>query len=477
MKRSKRIYILLGVLVVACAVTFGVSRYETHKEQIQNSDEIILEVASDSVESLSWETDSESLAFHKDENWIYDDDENFPVDEEKINELLEPFQEFGVSFVIEDVDDLAQYGLTNPVCTIQLGTAEQDYTILVGDYSTMDSERYVSIGDGNVYLVPEDPMDEFDAVLSDMIDHDEVPSFEQVTQIQFSGDEEYQISYEEDSADTYREEDVYFTELDGVKSPLDTSLVDSYLQNLESMDLTNYVTYNATQEDLEKYGLDAPELTISVEYTFENEDEETTEGTFVLNVSRDPNEQTTEESEVSSQTTNDESQDAEEETEEITAYARVGESPIVYQITTEDYNAVMKAAFDDLRHKEVVPAEFEDISQIDISLDGESYTITTEGNKDERTYYYGDQELEIEDLQNAVQGLQADSFTQESPTQKEEISFTVHLDLENEPSVEIQLYRYDGSNCLAVVNGESISLVPRESVVDLIEAVNSIVLN
>lgn len=50
----------------------------------------------------------------------------------------------------------------------------------MGDYSSMDSERYVSIGDGNVYLVQNDPLDQFDAVLSDMIDHDDVPRFDAV---------------------------------------------------------------------------------------------------------------------------------------------------------------------------------------------------------------------------------------------------------------------------------------------------------
>lgn len=43
--------------------------------------------------------------------------------------------------------------------------------------------------------------------------------------------------------------------------------------------------------------------------------------------------------------------------------------------------------------------------------------------------------------------------------------------------MEIQLYRYDGTNCLSVVDGESVSLVPREQVVDLTEAVRAIVLN
>lgn len=52
MSRSKKIYVLLGVLLVVCLATFGVSRFKEHKEQIKNSDEIILEIASDDVTSF-----------------------------------------------------------------------------------------------------------------------------------------------------------------------------------------------------------------------------------------------------------------------------------------------------------------------------------------------------------------------------------------------------------------------------------------
>ena len=48
---------------------------------------------------------------------------------------------------------------------------------------------------------------------------------------------------------------------------------------------------------------------------------------------------------------------------------------------------------------------------------------------------------------------------------------------ENFPEVQITLYRYDGSHCLAVVDGESVSLVDRTAVVDLIEAIHAIVLD
>ena len=79
MNRSKKLYILMGVLALVCVVTFGVCKYEEKKEKIKNSDEVILEIASEDVNALSWEYESETLSFHKDKSWSYDDDEAFPV--------------------------------------------------------------------------------------------------------------------------------------------------------------------------------------------------------------------------------------------------------------------------------------------------------------------------------------------------------------------------------------------------------------
>ncbi|WP_279067512.1 DUF4340 domain-containing protein [Intestinimonas butyriciproducens] len=461
--------ILLGLLLAACAATFGVIRYEEHKEVIRNSDAIVLEIDSDAVQTLSWEYGAETLAFHKEDTWLYDGDAAFPVDEEKIQERLELFRAFGVSFIIEDVEDYGQYGLDKPICTIRLSTADETWEILLGNYSSMDSQRYVSVGDGNVYLVQNDPLDYFDASLSDMIDHDETPDFDKVTGIRFAGTESYSITYEEDSGNTYCEEDVYFAERAGSLLPLDTSRVDAYLQKISGLSLTDYVTYNATAEELEACGLDTPELTVTVDYTYEDEARNEITQTFALQISRDPEEQKAAE----------EASDQEEGTaeEEITAYARVGDSRIVYRITANEYKALMDASYDALRHLEVLSADFSDVTQLDISLEGAAYSITAEGSGDGRTYSYLGEELEIGDLQSALESLKAESFTDERPTQKKEIGLTVHLDNENYPEVRIELYRYDGTNCLAVVDGTPVSLVARADVVDLIEAVNEIVLN
>ena len=486
MKRAKKLYILLGVLVAVCAITFGVSRYQTRQEEIKNSGEVILEVPTDSVESLSWDVGNRSFSFHKETTegdtdsesiWIYDEDDVFPVDKTKINNLLSCFESLTAAFVIENPEDLGQYGLTDPSCTINFSDGETSYTVLLGDYSPMDSQRYVSIGDGNVYLVSEDPMEEFDVELSKMLDDDDIPYLEEegtTTSIRFSGEINYEIAYEADSDNTYRADDVYFTEQNGRQVPLDSTRVSDYLHEVSFVFPDEYVTYKATDEDLAACGLDNPQLVIEADYNTEDEDGNTVSNSFTMSISRDPDELAKAQSSDAETTSEGE---ADTETEEITAYMRIGDSKIIYRLSGEDYETLMAAGYNDLRHTEVLPADFADIAQIDISLEGTDYTITSEGDAEERTYFYEDEELDIADLQSAMQTLTADSFTDEQPTEKEEIHLTLHLDLEGEPSAEIGLYRYDGSYCLAVVDGTPMCLVQRSYVVDLIEAVNAIVLS
>lgn len=476
MKRNKKIGILCGIFACVSLAAFGVSRYEKQKEIIKNSDEIIMEIKNEEVKALSWECDTGTFAFHRDENsrWIYDEDEEFPVDEERIGKLLELFEEFGVSFVIEEVEDFGQYGLDTPVCSIHMETESEDYQILLGNYSAMDSQRYVSIGDGNAYLVKTDPLDRFEVRIQDMILHDEIPKLEDVAQIEFSGAESETIVYEEDSSDTYYSGDVYFLKEEETLLPLDTSAVRNYLYTIEDLKLEDYVNYKTSEEELASYGLEEPSLSVMIDYmgTEEETDEEVKE-TFVLHIGRDPKEQ-----EEETEHTEDKEEGGEDSREEeITAYARVGESKIVYRLTTEQYKSLTDISYDSLRHQELFWAEFSDVYQLDILLEDNRYTITSEQKGEDRTWYYQDEELEMADIRSAIKGLKAGNFSDQTPDKKEEISLTIYLDNENYPEVHIQLYRYDGKDCIAVVDGEPVAFVERSCVVELMEAVNSVVLN
>lgn len=469
--RKKRVTlcVLLAVFAAVSITAVLVSRHEEKVEQIKNSGEVILEIPTDSVTALSWTNESGKFSFTKDETWVYDDDNAFPVDEEKVNDLLEQFTSFAAAFAIDDVEDYAQYGLDEPICTIHITAGEESYTVELGDFSKMDEQRYVSIGDGKVYLVSHDPLDEFDSVLRDMILDDTIPEFDTVKQITFSGEESYTISYDEGGRSICAD-DVYFT--DG--TPLDTDTVNEWLTALRSLDLTNYVSYSAIGEELQTFGLDNPALTVALDYSSSDEDgNETDSGTLVLHLSQKPEELAAYEEAIASE---------EDELPDVTCYARVGESQIVYQITQSEYDTLTDVSYDALRHQKIFTADFDTVTSIDVTLEGENYTFICTPPEDaddtdtEGTWTYQGVEFDIFDFSYALRALVATNFTVEKPTGQEEISLTLHLDNEDFSTFTLTLYRYDGESCIACVDGEPIAFVSRDKAVDLIEAVRAVTL-
>ena len=466
MKRTKKLGILLGVLVFACVATFGVTKYESKKEQIKNSGETILSIPSNTVTAFSWEYNGQKLSFHKDDIWLYNDDEAFPVDEEVMEDLLSLYSDLSAAFVIEEVEDYAQYGLDNPECTINISTADKDYEIALGNYSNMDQQRYASFGDGNVYLVTSDPIDKLDIGLEDMIKHDDTPLFGDITDIIFTGSENYTVYYDADNDYSYCEDDYYFTEHGGKTVPLDTDNIESYTGKISNLNLKDYVTYNATSEELVSFGLDNPQFTVTVNYTDEDENGEEANYSYVLNIGRDPDEL-----KAAEENTDDENE------ETVTAYVRVGNSQIVYQLSDDDYKNLMAASYNDLRHKDLFTAELDDVTKLDISLEGENYTITSSSEDDETVFFYGEEEIDITNFRSQLNDLEAAEFTSEKPEGKKEIGVIFTLNDEDSTQIEIELYRYDGDNCIASLDGETVCLISRSHAVDFIEAVNNIVLN
>ena len=495
MRRLKILLILLAVLIAASITVVIISRHEQKKEQIKNSDAIILEIPKDSVTALSFEYEETKLAFHRgsEGTFLWDEDEAFPVDEQKIENLLSVFESFGVSFVIENVEDFAQYGLTDPEAKIHISTASGTTDVLLGAFSTIDEKRYVSIGDGKVYLVNHDPMDDYQLQISDLIHHDLIPKtgLAGSEKIRFSGAENYEIALERDSGKSANPDDLYFTD----DMPLSTVAVTTFLTDMRGLSLSDYVSYNATAEELAAYGLDNPDLTVTLDYPVTDEDDNTTMETLVLHLGQNQEDlaeakKALEDQEKNADKASEDSESEEEESDpmaEVRCYARVSDSQIIYEIANADYRRLTAVSINDLRHREVLNANFKDITGLTVTLEGETYSLTTETTPAEdedsdpiRTWYYDGAEIEnTAALSSALSGLaasDASDYTDAQPDGKEEISFTVSIDSENFPSAEITLYRCDGKTCLAVLDGETLCYVPRSAVVSLIEAVNEIVL-
>ena len=238
------------------------------------------------------------------------------------------------------------------------------------------------------FVIGRDPLDEFGAVLRDMILDDTIPAFDTAEKIAFTGTENYTISYDEDGTSICAD-DVYFA--DG--QPLDTDNVNAWLTALTGLDLTDYVSYNVTNEELQTFGLDEPALTITLDYSSSDEDgTETDAGTLVLRLSQNPEELAAYGEALANE---------EDDLPDVTCYARVGESQIVYQITQSEFDALTAVSYDTLRQQKLFTADFDTVTSIDVTLEGETYTFTyippeNEDDEDaEGTWSYNGEEFDV----------------------------------------------------------------------------------
>jgi len=457
MKRNKKLLILLAAFVVILVATLILSGVEDKKEDIKTNGESIISIDTSKVTTLYWKYDNSQFSFHKDgDTWIYDADEAFPVAEEAIENLLDTFKEFKASFTIENADK-KQYGLAFPSLTIKFTADGNDYEIGLGNMSSMDSQRYASIGDGNVYLLPTDPCEVFEIGIEELIENDTIPSFKNIEMIKFTGTDGYTIEAD-DSALSYCEDDKYFTKVNGKALALETENVEDYCGTLSMLNPKTYVTYNATKEELSSYGFDNPSLKIDI--TDEN-------GSYTYYLAQNPDDL-------------EKKKAAEDKGEEydgtVTSYLRVGDSNIIYQITEDKFESLMAYTISDLRHGFLFTADFDDVTGMDITIDGTTYKISSKNNTDSRTYLCNDEEIDISNIKTKLTAIYLNEFTKENTKKKQEISMTIYLDNEDFPSISIKLYRFRGSNCIAELDGETLGTVTRSYVVNLVEAIYAKVL-
>ena len=84
--------------------------------------------------------------------------------------------------------------------------------------------------------------------------------------------------------------------------------------------------------------------------------------------------------------------------------------------------------------------------------------------------------MDISNIQSAIEAVKATAVTDETPALKKELSIHLKSSDSSHPDETLDIYRYNGSDCILVSPDKSSKLVSRKSVVALCEAVYSIVL-
>lgn len=175
MKKKKWMPLVVCVvlLVILFVVYFILKNQNEKLEEEENADTSIqvLNVAKEDVDSIRFMLDGKEETFTlQDETWKLESDETFEVDGDVIDSLVTAITEMTADRKLEEVTDLSEYGLDEPVQTAVLTDKEGNtYTVYWGDSNSMTSNDYIYINDENdvVYTVSYSVLESFKTTLEE----------------------------------------------------------------------------------------------------------------------------------------------------------------------------------------------------------------------------------------------------------------------------------------------------------------------
>ena len=278
MKKSTKLVSAVVVLAVLGGVYVGLNTYVSKEEKTESSEEEskteVFSVKTDDIKSLEFIVDKKEVTFEKkDDSWVKKDETAFPVNQTTLDSAASAIEKVEADRVLEDVEDLTEYGLDSPSNTVTVDTADGTTKLNIGDENTSTNQYYISRDDDDstVYVVAADTVSPFMNSLYDYAQGEDFPTIDSSTvkKVQVSEDKDSYVLEENSDGATW---DVSG---DGSsdKESADTTAAGNVTSGLGSFAFDQFVNYNA--EDLSQYGLDKPYATITVDYQEEVKDDST----------------------------------------------------------------------------------------------------------------------------------------------------------------------------------------------------------
>ena len=168
-------------------------------------------------------------------------------------------------------------------------------------------------------------------------------------------------------------------------------------------------------------------------------------------------------------------------------YARLAGSDMVYYIDAGVADAMLYLEADALLPDDILLLDAGTVESVDVILDGETYHVEhtaeestdDEGNTTEESVWTLDgTEIDFQPVFTDLISLESSGSEDGlSPERSAEISFVFHLNTDDFHTIELTFYQYDSTSCLVGFNGETRLMTDRDAVVELVEAVNELVLD
>lgn len=188
MNKQKRTFVILAIVLVACLAGYlgliNYNKYKSDDDSESESDSVeALSIDSSDVKSLSFLIDGQEYTFSRiksedtsdeteatesektdteteensesstddDDQWVCDNDTSLKINTSKVTSLLGNATSITASKKFDSDADTSDFGLDEPQNVVKLSTADETYTITIGEKNAMLGEYYIKVND-DVYL-------------------------------------------------------------------------------------------------------------------------------------------------------------------------------------------------------------------------------------------------------------------------------------------------------------------------------------
>ena len=523
--KNKTVKMVLAVVVlgVCCGAYAGVKTYVAHQEQKESEEDseestTVFTASTDNIKSLDFMVDDTETTFEKDDDsWVKKDETDFPVNQTTLDSAASAIASVDSDRVLEDVDDLSEYGLESPSNTIKIVTKSDEEdgddittTLYVGDENSSTSQYYVRKDDDEktVYLVDSSCVEPFTKTLYDyaqMEDFPAISSTDTITKISVDGDNSYELKKDADTS-------VWSVSANGEEDKADSATVSSLVSSFGSMAYNSMADYKC--EDKSKYGLDKPYSTITVDYqekvetsddNAETSDSETPDSAETTDTSEDTQESASESEDSAEASDADDSSDNEDSTDEkktemvdkqltilvgneaddSNRYVMVNDSNEVYTMSEETLSALTDKTEEDFWDMTVSYVSVNSLASLKVNYQGTDYkvnasreTSTDEDGNDTETVTYKLDGADLDEttfttFYNKLINMAAQKRLTEKYDPDGDAELTVTFTEEDGDTLEVSYYSYDTNYYAAVVDNK-VYLVNKMDVKELFTAFESV---
>ena len=483
--KNKTVKMVLAVVVlgVCCGAYAGVKTYVAHQEQKESEEDseestTVFTASTDNIKSLDFMVDDTETTFEKDDDsWVKKDETDFPVNQTTLDSAASAIASVDSDRVLEDVDDLSEYGLDSPSNTIKIVTKSDEEdgddittTLYVGDENSSTSQYYVRKDDDEktVYLIDSSCVEPFTKSLNDYAQMEDFPAIsntDTITKISVDGDNSYELSKDEDTS-------TWSVKGSEDEEKADSATVSSLVSSFGSMAYSSLADYKC--DDKSKYGLDKPYATITVDYQEEVADDDTDEDT------------------QDDTTASGEAADKQltilvgNETDDSSRYVMVNDSNEVYTMSTDTLSALTDKSEEDFWDMTVSYVSLNSLGSLKVNYQGSDYKVNVsretstddDGNEKETTTYQLDgKEIEsttFTTFYNKLINMSGQKRLTDVYTPAADPEMTAVFTDSDKNQTTVTFYTYD-TNYYAAVVGDKVFLVNKMTVKEMFNAYETMV--